>query len=343
MMKTVVVQDAVGLVLAHDMTQIIPGQYKGSRFKKGHIVTQDDIPVLLSMGKERIYILDLEMGMLHEDEAAQRLAAAAAGTGLVLTLPNEGKVDFVAARDGLLKVNVSLLNALNDQEEIMIATWHTNQLVTQGQKVGGTRVIPLAVQEKVIENAENICASTATAAVIDVLPLKPFKVGLVTTGSEIFNGTIQDAFGPVLVRKFEALGSRIMRQILVSDEEERIVTAIHALIAEGAGLIAVTGGMSVDPDDRTPAGIRSAGAQIVTYGAPVLPGAMFLLAYLGEIPIVGLPGCVMYHDTSIFDLIIPRILAGERPTRAEIKSLGHGGQCRSCKPCHFPNCSFGKA
>lgn len=340
MMKTVPVREAIGLTLAHDMTQIIPHQFKGSRFKKGHIVCAEDIPILLSMGKEFIYILDLGPDMLHEDEAAQRLAVCAAGSGIVFSQPNEGKVELRAALDGLLKVQVPLLDALNDQEEIMFATLHGNQLVSRGQTVGGTRVIPLAVREPVIAEAEMRCASST---LIDVLPLKPFKVGLVTTGSEVFNGTVQDAFGPVLKRKFDALGSRVTRQILVSDEEDRIVAAIHELIAEGAELVAVTGGMSVDPDDRTPAGIRKAGAQIVTYGAPVLPGAMFLLAYIDDIPIVGLPGCVMYHETSIFDLIIPRILAGEKPTRSEIKSLGHGGLCRNCHPCHYPNCGFGKA
>ncbi len=339
-MKTIPVEQAIGTALAHDMTQILPGEFKGSRFKKGHIITAEDIPVLLSMGKEHVFVLELGPDMLHENDAALRLATAAAGSGIELSALNEGKVDLRAARDGLLKVNVTRLNALNDSEEIMFATLHSNQLVTRGQKVGGTRVIPLAVKEQVIVDAESLLKQST---LIDILPLKSFKIGLVTTGSEIFNGLIKDAFGPVLERKLASLGSKISRQILASDDEDRIVAAIHELIAEGVDMIAVTGGMSVDPDDRTPASIRKAGAKIITYGAPVLPGAMFLLAYIGEIPVVGLPGCVMYHDTSIFDLIVPRILAGEKPTRAEIKSLGHGGMCSNCKPCHYPNCGFGKA
>jgi molybdopterin biosynthesis enzyme len=338
-MKTIPVQEAIGTALAHDMTQILPGEFKGSRFKKGHIITAEDIPVLLSMGKHQVFVLELGPDMLHENDAAIRLAACAAGDHIDRSEPNEGKVDLRAGCAGLLKVNAGLLNALNDTEEIMFATLHTNQLVTPGQKVGGTRVIPLAVKTQVIEDAEKLCS---TATLIDVVPLKPFKVGLVTTGSEIFSGRIRDQFGPVLERKFAELGSTVSHQILASDDEDRIVAAIHELIAEGVELVAVTGGMSVDPDDRTPASIRKAGAEIVTYGAPVLPGAMFLLAYIGEIPIIGLPGCVMYHDTSIFDLIVPRILAGEKPTRAEIKSLGHSGLCSDCKPCHYPNCGFGK-
>ena len=365
MMKTLPVREAVGLPLAHDLTQIIPGRYKGSRFKKGHIVREEDIPVLLGIGKEHLYVLDLEPDLVHEDEAAHRLASAAVGLNIHLSEPNEGKIELTAAIDGLLKINVPLLDALNDQEEIMFATLHTNQMVTRGQKVAGTRVIPLVVREQTVRDAENLCTAATGAAtgaaiggavggfiggaglsgepvrLVEVKPLRAHTVGIVTTGSEVFNGTIRDAFGPVLKRKFEALGSRIHRQILASDEEDRIVAAIHDLIAEGADFIAVTGGMSVDPDDRTPASIRKSGAEVITYGAPVLPGAMFLLAYIGDIPIVGLPGCVMYHATSIFDLIVPRLLAGERPTRQEIKALGHGGLCRGCEPCRYPICGFG--
>lgn len=362
MMKTLPVRDAIGLPLAHDLTQIIPGRFKGSRFKKGHIVREEDIPILLGIGKEHLFVLDLEPDLVHEDEAARRLALAAAGRHIELSEPSEGKIELTAAIDGLLKINVSLLDALNGQEEIMFATLHTDQMVTRGQKVAGTRVIPLAVREQVIRNAENLCVSAIESTIggfsggatgearetgeparlVEVKPLRPHTVGIVTTGSEVFNGTIRDAFGPVLKRKFEVLGSRIHRQILASDEEDRIVAAIHELIAEGADFIAVTGGMSVDPDDRTPASIRKSGAEVITYGAPVLPGAMFLLAFIGDIPVVGLPGCVMYHATSIFDLIIPRLLAGERPTRQEIKSLGHGGLCRGCEPCRFPICGFGR-
>lgn len=362
MMKTLPVREAIGLPLAHDLTQIIPGRFKGSRFKKGHIVREEDIPILLGIGKEHLYVLDLEPDLVHEDEAARRLASAAAGRHVSLSEPGEGKIELSAAIDGLLKINVPLLDALNDQEEIMFATLHTDQMVTCGQKVAGTRVIPLAVHEQIIRDAENLCANAAVSSIggatgsasgeareavkpsslVEVKPLRPHTIGIVTTGSEVFNGTIRDAFGPVLKRKFEALGSRIHRQILASDDEDRIVAAIQELIAEGADFIAVTGGMSVDPDDRTPASIRKSGAEVITYGAPVLPGAMFLLAFIGDIPVVGLPGCVMYHATSIFDLIVPRLLAGERPTRQEIKSLGHGGLCRGCDPCRFPICGFGR-
>jgi molybdopterin biosynthesis enzyme len=163
----------------------------------------------------------------------------------------------------------------------------------------------------------------------------------VTTGSEVFHGRIPDSFGPVVTAKFEALGSRIIRQVLVSDDAAQTAAAIRGLLDEGAQMVVVTGGMSVDPDDRTPAAIRAAGARVVTYGAPVFPGAMFMLAHIGDVPVLGLPGCVMYCRTSIFDLVVPRLAAGETVTREDLVRLGHGGFCSSCPECRYPLCGFG--
>lgn len=339
-MKTVSIQNAVGMVLAHDVTQIIPGVFKGSRFKKGHVIEENDVPVLLEMGKENIFVVELPEGSIHEDEAAIRIATAAAGSRIKLKAPNEGKVELSASHDGLLKIDRNILSKLLDQDEIMFAALHENQLVKTGQVIGGTRVIPLFVNEQVVRTAEQVCAA---GTLIDVIALQPFKVGLVTTGSEVYSGRIKDAFGPILEQKFNAFGSKVVRQIFANDDEDMIVGAIQELLNEGVDMIAATGGMSVDPDDRTPSSIRKAGGKIVTYGAPVLPGAMFMLAYIGKVPVVGLPGCVMHHKISIFDLIVPRILAGETPSRTEIKALAHGGQCRNCTVCTFPNCGFGKA
>ncbi len=339
-MKTVAVCDAVGMVLAHDMTQIIPGEFKGSRFKKGYIVKEEDIPVLLEMGKTKIFVLELGDNDIHEDEAAMRIATAAAGTGIELKAKNEGKVELVAKHDGLLQIDVDKLMELIDADEIMFATLHRNQTVKQGQVVGGTRVIPLFVSNDIVAKAEAVCKEKP---IIRVAELKSFKVGLVTTGSEIYHGRIQDGFGPVLKEKFRALGSTIVKQIFSDDDDEMIANCIKQLIEEGVDMVAVTGGMSVDPDDRTPAGIRKAGGEVVIYGAPALPGAMFLLAYIGDIPVIGLPGCVMYYKASIFDLVVPRILAGDRPTRRDIKLLVHGGLCRNCGECTYPDCSFGKS
>lgn len=339
-MKEVLVYDAVGMVLAHDLTQIIPGEFKGSKFKKGHVIAPEDIEVMLSMGKKHLFVVDKEETDIHEDEAAMRIATAAAGKGIRLVAPGEGKIELVAEYDGLLKINTAMLNQLIDQDEIMFATIHENQLVKKGQKVAGTRVIPLFVNESIVAGAEKVCQS---GLLVEVLPLKQLKIGLVTTGSEVFTGKIEDAFGPVLKRKFGELGSVVVNQLFSDDDEEMIAGCIQQLIEEGVDMIGVTGGMSVDPDDKTPTGIRKAGGHIITYGAPVLPGAMFMLAYIGHVPVVGLPGCVMYSRVSIFDLIVPRILAGEIPTRSDIKKLAHGGLCQSCEVCTYPNCGFGKA
>lgn len=338
-MKEVSVDEAIGKVLVHDMTQIIPGVFKGSRFKKGHIITKDDVDVLLSMGKRNIYVVDKEETDIHEDEAATRIAEAAAGKGIRLTAPREGKIELIADEDGLLKINTAMLNQLIDQDEIMFASIHENQIVKPGKKVAATRVIPLFVSQNLVEGAELLLKNRP---MIEIVPLKSFKVGMVTTGSEIYTGKIKDSFGPILQKKFSDLGCTVVTQLVADDDEHMIADYIKKLVEDGVDMICVTGGMSVDPDDKTPTGIRTAGGNIVTYGAPVLPGAMFMLAYIGETPILGLPGCVMYSRVSIFDLIVPRILAGERVTRTDIKKFAHGGLCQNCTECSYPTCEFGK-
>jgi molybdopterin biosynthesis enzyme len=340
MLKTIPVSRAVGMVLAHDVTRIVPGQQKGAAFKKGHIIAETDIPVLLDIGKEHVYVLDLQPGYIHEDEAAERIARAAVGPGLRLTKPAEGRVNLVTTFPGLLKIDVAALADLNAIDEVVFATLHSNHRVPGSRAVAGTRVIPLVIEEEKIVRAERVCRSRHP--VIRVKPFRSFRVGLVTTGSEVYHGRIRDGFGPVVVQKFEALGSRIMRRILVADDVATTIAAIHGLIEEGAEMVVVTGGMSVDPDDQTPLSICKAGGRVITYGAPVFPGAMFMLAYIGDIPVLGLPGCVMYFHTSVFDLIVPRLLAGEQVSRSDIVALGHGGFCAGCAECRYPVCGFGK-
>jgi molybdopterin biosynthesis enzyme len=340
MLQTIAVEKAVGMVLGHDLTRIVPGQGKGPAFRKGHIIRPEDVPVMLSMGKEHIYALELSPEQVHEDEAARRLARAAAGPGLRLSGPCEGRVTLTADRTGLLRIDVAALGRLNRLEDIVFATLHANHRVDAGTPVAGTRIVPLLMEERQLAMAEGICS--AASPLIQVAPFTALRVGLIVTGSEIFHGRIKDAFGPVVQRKLEALGSVVFRRILVSDDVPMTVSAIHELAAQGAQMIVLTGGMSVDPDDQTPASIRASGATIVSYGAPVLPGAMFLLAYLGAVPVLGLPGCVMYHRTTIFDLVVPRLLAGERLDREALARLGHGGLCAGCEPCRYPLCGFGK-
>lgn len=340
-MEKIKVQDAVGAILIHDMTQIIPGVFKGPRFRKGHVVQEEDIPVLLSMGKEHIYVWDQVPGLIHENEAAERLARAIAGTGIVLDEPKEGKVTLTAAEDGLVYSSEDGILALNTLEGVILATLHNHYPVKKGDKIAGTRVVPLMIDEKVIIAAEEI-AESYSDPIVDVRPLKHLKVGIVVTGSEVYHGRIQDKFGPVLRAKVESWGSVALEQVLASDDVSLIQSSIQDLLDQGAEMILVSGGMSVDPDDVTPAAIKGMGAELITYGAPVLPGAMFLLAYLGDIPIMGLPGCVMYSKKTVFDLVAPRMLTGERLTRLEIVKLGVGGLCLECPVCTYPRCSFGK-
>lgn len=339
-MKVIPVEEAVGTVLCHDITRIVPGESKGPAFRRGHVIKVEDVQALLDAGKANIFVFDPKDGHVHEDECALRLARAAAGQGLAISSPSEGKSTLSAAQDGVLTINVPGLFALNSVTDITFSTIHTGQFVKMGRVVGGTRVIPLTIPETVLQEAEAVCGEYGP--LLEVRPLRSACVGVVTTGSEVFSGRIKDGFGPVLRKKFEMLGSTILDQVFVSDQVDLTVDAILSLVGQGADFIAVTGGMSVDPDDQTPAAIRATGAEVVTYGVPTYPGAMFMLAYLGDVPIVGLPGCVMYYKASIFDLIVPRLLSGERLKRKDIVAFGHGGLCENCPSCHYPACGFGK-
>ena len=324
-MKLIETKNAVGHVLCHDLTRIVPGEMKGPQFRKGHVVTEEDIPMLLSMGKEHLYVWTLEEGMLHEDDAAARLARVLAGPGMRLSEPQEGKIELTAEYDGLFRVD---------------AERHDFFPVHAGDKLCGTRVIPLVIEEERILEAER---AAGDAPVLSLMPYRPMKAGIVTTGNEVFSGRIQDAFTPVVVEKLRAVGIEARFFEKSDDRKESIVQAIRSVRDQGAELVVCTGGMSVDPDDRTPAAIRLSGAEIVTYGAPVLPGAMFLLGYYSDgTPVMGLPGCVMYAAATIFDIILPRIAAGVRVDKLDFVRLGAGGLCLGCKPCRYPDCSFGK-
>ena len=339
-MKSVPVEEALGMVLCHDLTKIVPGEFKGVAFKKGYIITEEDISKMLDMGKKNIYVWEMQEGILHENEAGERMARVAMGKEILLSEPLEGKVSLLANCKGLLKVNYTALEKINVLDEAMIATLHTDIVVEKGTVVAGTRIIPLFIDEFKIEEIERICKDEGP--IIWVEPLKTMKVGIITTGSEVYTGRITDKFGPVIRNKIFEIGSKVIKQILVSDNVSMIADAVNDLLEIGAEMIIVTGGMSVDPDDVTPAGIREAGADIISYGAPVLPGSMFLIAYKNHIPVLGLPGCVMYNKITVFDLILPRIIAGEKIKREDITKLGHGGLCFNCKVCSFPACSFGK-
>ena len=339
-MKLIPVQEAVGHVLCHDMTQIIPGQYKDARFRKGHVVREEDIPVLLAMGKENLYVWELVPGMVHENDAAGRLVRLCENEHMVRSAVKEGKIELTAAIDGLFRVDTRRLNAVNLLEDIMIATRRGNTPVRAGDKLCGTRVIPLVIEEEKLSRAED---AAGDAPLLELLPWKLKTAGVITTGSEVAKGLVQDAFTPVVRRKLEAFGIAVTEHRLPGDGLEDIAAAIAEVRERGVDLVLCTGGMSVDPDDRTPGAIRRSGARIVTYGAPVLPGAMFLLGYYEDgTPVMGLPGCVMYAKATIFDLILPRVAAGVPVSREDIASMGEGGLCLGCGTCSYPNCGFGR-
>ncbi len=340
MLKEIRTEDAVGHVLCHDMTQIIPGVTKDARFRKGHVVTQEDIPVLLSMGKETLFVWEKQPGMLHENDAADRLRALCQGEHMRASVPKEGKIELAAEIDGLLKIDAKRLEAVNSIDELMIATRHTMTPVRAGDKLAGMRVIPLVIAEGTLNEAERVCGSEP---LLEILPYKLKTAAVITTGNEVAKGLIKDSFTPVILKKLEAYGIKAVSHCMPGDDREAITSEIQKAREAGADMILCTGGMSVDPDDRTPGAIKDSGCEIVTYGAPVLPGAMFLLGYFADgTPIVGLPGCVMYARTTIFDIMLPRIAAGVKVTKQDIVKLGHGGLCLGCKACTWPNCGFGK-
>lgn len=342
-MKCVKTQDAVGHVLCHDITQIIKDVKKGTAFRKGHIVTEEDIPVLLSLGKDNLYIWEKTEGVLHENEAAEYLRDICMNENMSQSEVKEGKIELIAEIDGLLKINVEKLRAVNSLGEMMIATRHTNTIVKKGDKLAGTRIIPLLIEQEKMEKAKEVAGDKP---ILSLLPFKKKKVGIVTTGNEVFYGRIKDTFGPVVAEKVKEFGADVIGQTIVNDDMEKITKAVEEFIEQGADMVLCTGGMSVDPDDKTPGAIKNTGARIVSYGAPVLPGAMMLLAYYEkngkEIPIVGLPGCVMYAKRTVFDLVLPRLMADDMVTSDDLAGLGLGGLCLSCDVCTFPNCGFGK-
>ena len=343
-MKLIKTEDAVGHVLCHDITQIIKGVTKDAVFRKGHIVTEEDIPVLLSVGKENLYVWEKEEGMLHENDAAEILRQICQGEHMHPSDVKEGKIELIADIDGVLKIEREKLRRVNSLGEIMIASRHGDFPVKKGDKLAGTRVIPLVISEEKMQQAKDV---TAGGVIFNILPYKKKKAGIVTTGSEVYYHRIKDTFTPVIEEKLAEYDIEIGGHEICNDDPQMIENAIHSLLADGCNMIVCTGGMSVDPDDRTPYAIRQVTGEIVSYGAPVLPGAMFLLAYYREegkevIPVLGLPGCVMYSKRTIFDLVLPRLTVGEILTAEDLNTLGEGGLCLNCPECTFPNCGFGK-
>ncbi|HIQ87912.1 MAG TPA: molybdopterin-binding protein [Candidatus Scatomorpha gallistercoris] len=339
-MQLVKTEDAVGMVLCHDITQIIKGVTKDAVFRKGHIIQPEDIPVLLSVGKDNIYVWENDDSMLHEDEAAEILRDMCMNEGMSASKPKEGKIELTAERDGLFLVDRERLRAVNSFGRMMIATRPGGVAVKAGDKLCGTRIIPLVIEKEAMARAKAVAGDTPLLRLAEI---KPKRFGLVTTGNEVYYGRIEDTFTPVIVEKMEQFGCEMAAHEVSNDDHEKITGIINKMLADGVDMVLCTGGMSVDPDDKTPLAIKNTGANIVSYGAPVLPGAMFLLAYTADgRPICGLPGCVMYAKRTIFDIVLPYLLADEPVTADMLAGLGNGGLCLNCKVCHFPNCGFGR-
>ena len=329
------------MVLPHDITEIVKGEFKGCAFKKGHIIRTRDLEHLRRLGKDHIYLLELSENEIHENEAARLMVAALAGEGTACSAEVvEGKVAIRAEFDGLLKINKESLFQFNLLGEVMCATLHDNTPVKKGEQVAASRLIPLVGDRSLVEKAVSVAGTGEK--IVRVLPLKKVKAGLVITGSEVFYGRIEDKFEQVLRSKLAALGSEVSMVAFAPDDPKQIAAEIQKCIERGADLIVTSGGMSVDPDDVTRMGIKEAGAEAMVYGTPVLPGAMFLVGRIGPVPIFGLPACGMFHNITVFDLILPRILTGETIGREQLADMGHGGLCRNCKRCQYPVCNFGK-
>ncbi len=340
--KTIPLDLAVGATIAHDMTEIVPGQFKGPAFKKGQQVREEDLCRLMRMGKNNLYVLDLDKDQVHEDDAVLELASALAGPGVIFSgSPKEGKLELRAAYPGLLKVDVDALVEFNMIEDVMCACIHNNTVVEPNQPLAATRAIPLVISRRALDEA--VQAAKDNYPIFSVNVFNPLKTRLVITGNEVYKGLIQDKFQAIVERKITALGATLEETAILPDNRDMITGQIRSYLQKETDLIITTGGMSVDPDDVTRAAIEDAGFERIHYSAAVLPGAMFLLGHKGNISIMGLPACALFYKITVFDLILPRILAGEKPGQRDLAKLGHGGLCRNCNPCRFPFCSFGKS
>ena len=339
-MKSVKVEDAVGMVLAHDLTKVVPGTFKGAAFKKGHIIREEDIEELKNMGKNHIFAVSLNESEVHENEAARRIAEAASSGEIYAAEALEGKSNMRAAKYGLLKVNIKAMEELNQIGKIALVSLHNNTLVKKDQIVAAAKIIPLTAEREDIEKAEQICRQHAP--VIDIKPLYCMKTGIIVTGSEVYYGRIRDKFGGLLQEKVRYYGGEPLDILYAPDDSEHIYRLILESIEKGAEIVLISGGMAVDADDVSPKAIRDAASEIITYGLPLLPGAMCMVAYRHQVPIVGIPACAMYHKTTVLDIIFPRLLTKDKWTRKDLVSLAHGGICLQCETCHYPVCPFGK-
>ena len=244
-----------------------------------------------------------------------------------------------ADRRGMFRVNTRLLEEINSIGDITISTLPDHFPVEEGARLASMRIVPLVTQEEQIIKAEKLCAREK---LLDLRPYKPRKLGVIITGSEVYSGRIKDKFEPVVRAKMAKYPAEILGVSICDDDLDMIEGAARKYLDMGADFLIFTGGMSVDPDDLTPSAIRRLGAEIISHGLPAQPGNMTLVAYLGDIPILGVPGAAISLPTTMFDVLLPQIFAGDRFTKQDLIHMGDGGLCQMCKSCHFPNCTFGR-
>lgn len=337
-MKKIRVEDAVGQTLCHDLTEMRDG-FKGAAFRRGHVIAKEDIPHMLDMGKRTVFVWEENAGEIHEEDAARRMAAMAPVAGAHYTEPSEGKVLLISDSAGMLRVDTELLREMNRIGDLTISTLPDHYPVKEGMRLASMRIVPLVTKEEQIIRAEKLCESRK---LLNLLPYKPLKTGIVITGSEIYHGRIQDKFEAVARKKLSGYPGQVLGAAVCDDDLDMLVRSAQDFLAKGADFLIFSGGMSVDPDDLTPAAIRRLGCDVISHGVPSQPGNMTLMAYLGDIPVMGVPGAAISLPTTIFDVMLPQVFSGVRFTKQDLVNLGDGGLCQLCKACHFPNCTFGR-
>ncbi len=337
-MKKVKVEEALGLILAHDITEIIPGKKKDAAFRRGQVIESGDIERLLDLGKRHLYVFSGETKGIHEDEAGVRIARAVSGENIEVIPAKEGKANLRSTVDGLFYVDDKQLYRVNRVEDVLLSSIANRYPVKAGDVVAAARIIPLYIEEQQLRKVEEIGKKT----VFSIRPFKNMNLGMVITGSEVYEGRIKDGSDAVKER-MEAYGLNVVDRRIVTDDITMIRDAIVDQFAAGADIVLTTAGLSVDPDDVTREGIEATGARVLFYGTPVFPGAMFLLAVLKGRYILGAPACVYYNSRTVLDILVLRILAGERIQKKDIVKLSYGGHCMYCPQCHYPACPLGKA
>ncbi len=346
-LRAVPVKEAVGSHVLHDMTRIVPGREKDAAFTAGQKLSAGDICRLQQMGRNRIYVQEGNRNLenwVHEDDVARTFARQMPGNGVeVEAPPREGKVNFRATRSGMLLVDTERLERFNLVPDVMCATRHTYSLVGQGTRIAGTRAIPLYLSRPGLLKA---LAALEGGPLFQVKPLRRAKVGILVTGTEVFQGLIQDRFAPIITDKVRQFHCDVVKTLLAPDDAAIIAQSVRELLSAGADLVITTAGLSVDPDDVTRRGLSDAGLQDTLYGVAALPGTMSLIGRIngknGGAQVLGVPACALFFKTTAFDLLLPRLLADVSITRLDLARIGHGGLCMECRTCIFPHCSFGK-